>query len=70
MPDAEPFTDARDRVAKRLRGIAPDRSRWGGTPSALIEGADAETIAVDVAKPARLQSGSGSIMRGNGIDRQ
>jgi len=68
MPDAEPFTDARDSVAKRLRGIAPDRSRGGGTPSALIEGADAETIAVEVAKPARLQSGS--IVRGNGIGRQ
>jgi hypothetical protein len=68
MPDAELFTDARDSVAKRLRGITPDRCRGGGTPSALIEGADAETIAVEVAKPARLQSGSGSIMRGNGID--
>jgi len=70
MPDAELFTDARDSVAKRLRGITPDRCRGGATPSALIEGADAETIAVEVAKPARLQSGSGSIMRGNGIDRQ
>ena len=70
MPDAELFTDARDSVAMNLRGIAPDRSRGAGTPSTLIEGADAETIAVEVAKPARLQSGSGSIMRGNGIDRQ
>jgi hypothetical protein len=70
MTDAELFTNARDSVAKRLRGIAPDRCRGGGMPSALIEGADAETIAVEVAKPARLQSGSGSIMRGNGIDRQ
>jgi hypothetical protein len=41
MPDAELFTDARDSVAMRLRGIAPDRSRWGGTPSTLVEGADA-----------------------------
>jgi len=68
MPDAELFMDARDSVAMRLRGIAPDRSRGGGTPSTLIESADAETIAVEVAKPARFQSGSGSIMRGNGID--
>jgi hypothetical protein len=70
MPDADLFTDARDTVAKKLRGIAPDRCRGGRTPSALIEGDDAETIAVEVAKPARLQSGSGSIMRGNDIDRQ
>jgi len=33
----------RDTVTKGLRGIAPDRCRGGGTPSALIEGADAET---------------------------
>src|ERR1700738_1336014 len=58
MADAELFTDARDTVAKRLGGIAPDR--WGGdrTPSALIKGDDAETIAAEVAKPAGLRSGS------------
>jgi hypothetical protein len=70
MADAELFTDAHDALAERLRGIAPDRCRGGRTPSALIEGDDAETIAVEVAKPARLQSGSGSILRGNDIDRQ
>jgi hypothetical protein len=69
-PDAELVHGCARYRREETAWHCPRSIRGGRTPSALIEGDDAKTIAVEVAKQARLQPGSGSIMRGNDIDRQ